>query len=204
MTTPDEMGLVPNEDGTYNIEDTPMGRAQRCIELLSEPDFQALRQWFLRTEVPRREAAHGQAEMIRNLRGNGHVPGPAAPEAPTGVEDFTAWADHGHDQGLIYLLGDRVAHQGRVWESRVAGTNHWEPGAPGIYAHIWADITDLLNPPPVDENGEPGIPVWAAGQTYTAGDQITYQDATYTVLQGHTSQFDWTPDAVPALYKKEA
>jgi len=37
---------------------------------------------------------------------------------------------------------------------------------------------------------------------YEVGNVVTYNGETYVVLQAHTPQSDWTPDTVPALYKK--
>lgn len=47
---------------------------------------------------------------------------------------------------------------------------------------------------------------WKAGKTYVVGDFLTYgvngvgDPQLYKVVQDHTSQADWTPDATPALY----
>lgn len=47
---------------------------------------------------------------------------------------------------------------------------------------------------------------WAVGKTYTAGEFVTYGEngvgdpQLYKVVQAHTSQADWTPDATPALF----
>ena len=49
-------------------------------------------------------------------------------------------------------------------------------------------------------------PVWEAGKSYAAGDILSYgtnpagDPQLYKVVQAHTSQADWTPDSVPALY----
>lgn len=58
---------------------------------------------------------------------------------------------------------------------------------------------------PEPEDGEPETPAlteWAPGDTYTAGDQLTYQGTAYTVVQGHTAQAHWTPDQVGSLYQE--
>lgn len=55
---------------------------------------------------------------------------------------------------------------------------------------------------PVDPKPEePALPGWEVGKAYTAGDQFTYQGATYSVLQGHTSAAHWPPDQVASLYE---
>ena len=43
---------------------------------------------------------------------------------------------------------------------------------------------------------------WEAGLMVKAGDRLYYPgtDRLYKVVSDHTTQTDWTPDAVPALY----
>lgn len=47
---------------------------------------------------------------------------------------------------------------------------------------------------------------WQIGKTYAVGDFLTYgvngvgDPQLYKVVQAHTSQADWKPDATPALY----
>jgi len=41
---------------------------------------------------------------------------------------------------------------------------------------------------------------WAVGVTYAVNDTVTYNGSTYRCIQAHTSQADWTPSAVPALW----
>lgn len=45
-------------------------------------------------------------------------------------------------------------------------------------------------------------PEWAADQSYTVGCKLLYGGSLYKVIQAHTSQADWTPDAVPALFTR--
>lgn len=46
------------------------------------------------------------------------------------------------------------------------------------------------------------FPAWKTGAAYTAGQKVRYAGILYTVLQSHTSQDGWTPDAAPALFAK--
>ncbi|WP_338045004.1 carbohydrate-binding protein, partial [Myxococcus vastator] len=41
---------------------------------------------------------------------------------------------------------------------------------------------------------------WAAGVAYSVGTRVTYQGRLYECRQAHTSQADWTPVAVAALW----
>src|SRR5438309_2637107 len=41
---------------------------------------------------------------------------------------------------------------------------------------------------------------WAASTAYAVGAVVTFNGATFQCLQAHTSQSDWTPAAVPALW----
>lgn len=45
-------------------------------------------------------------------------------------------------------------------------------------------------------------PAWRPNTNYTAGSRILHNDILYKVLQDHTSQADWTPDAAPSLFTK--
>jgi hypothetical protein len=45
---------------------------------------------------------------------------------------------------------------------------------------------------------------WTAWRAYATGTLVTYAGSTYRCLQGHTSQPDWTPTAVAALWSRVA
>ena len=54
-----------------------------------------------------------------------------------------------------------------------------------------------------DETALTGVelfPMWAIGRAYAVGDRVQHGGILYKCVQAHTSQADWTPDAVPALY----
>lgn len=42
---------------------------------------------------------------------------------------------------------------------------------------------------------------WRPGQAYAAGDKVHHDGKVYEVIQSHTSQADWKPVDVPALFK---
>lgn len=46
------------------------------------------------------------------------------------------------------------------------------------------------------------FPAWHAGRAYAAGDRVRYNGKLWRVVQAHTSQATWLPDAVPALYQE--
>ena len=43
-------------------------------------------------------------------------------------------------------------------------------------------------------------PAWAPGVSYAVDERVQYGEKLYRCVQAHTSQADWTPDAVPALW----
>ena len=45
-------------------------------------------------------------------------------------------------------------------------------------------------------------PAWEIGTAYAVNDRRRYGANLYKCVQAHTSQADWTPDAVPALWVK--
>lgn len=48
--------------------------------------------------------------------------------------------------------------------------------------------------------GTPLFPEWQPEVAYVAGTRVKYNDVLYKVLQNHTSQADWTPEAAPSLF----
>ena len=45
-------------------------------------------------------------------------------------------------------------------------------------------------------------PAWRSGAAYAAGERVQYGGTLYKVLQDHTAQDDWTPDAAVSLFAK--
>ena len=45
-------------------------------------------------------------------------------------------------------------------------------------------------------------PAWRSETEYHAGDRVLHGGVLYKVLQAHTSQETWTPDASPSLFAK--
>jgi hypothetical protein len=43
---------------------------------------------------------------------------------------------------------------------------------------------------------------WTAGVAYKVGDRVSFNGILYVCIQAHTSQSDWTPDVVPALWNR--
>ena len=48
------------------------------------------------------------------------------------------------------------------------------------------------------------FPLWAVGVAYSVGERVQYDGKLYKVAQAHTSQADWTPPTVPALFTEVA
>lgn len=57
-------------------------------------------------------------------------------------EGYGEWVQPESTNG--YSLGDRVSHNGKIWESIFDGSNVWEPGAVGTEA-LWKDVTDEVS-----------------------------------------------------------
>lgn len=45
-------------------------------------------------------------------------------------------------------------------------------------------------------------PVWREGEEYEAGKRVQHEGVLYSVLQAHTSQAGWEPNAAPSLFAK--
>jgi len=48
------------------------------------------------------------------------------------------------------------------------------------------------------------FPLWAVGVAYSVGERVQYDGKLYKVVQAHTSQADWAPPTVPALFTEVA
>jgi chitodextrinase len=62
---------------------------------------------------------------------------------------------------------------------------------------------DLVTPLLTDEQAEQvpnAYPEWETGVAYKVGDRRRYDGRLYRCVQAHTSQANWTPDKVPALW----
>ena len=46
------------------------------------------------------------------------------------------------------------------------------------------------------------FPKWKTNTSYSVNDRIRHDDVLYKCVQAHTSQDDWTPDLVPALFTR--
>ena len=44
------------------------------------------------------------------------------------------------------------------------------------------------------------FPAWSSGIAVSVGERYQYADKLYNVVQAHTTQSDWTPDATPAMW----
>lgn len=63
-------------------------------------------------------------------------------------------------------------------------------------------VADQLEAMPIEQvEALSGIfPDWESGVAVTAGDVYRHAGVVYKVVQGHTTQADWTPDVVSALF----
>ena len=94
----------------------------------------------------------------------------------------------------LNLMGDEWEH-GRVsWDGSTVTVTALSP-------EEYLDL-DLSDPEPEPEP-EPSVREWAAGMGVAAGERIRYEGVVYVVVQAHTTQDGWRPDAVPALYRME-
>lgn len=105
---------------------------------------------------------------------------------------------------VTHTLADQISMDEDTLEIDVSGVDEEElMGAVAEFAPetrpdvltVLADLTARV------EALEP-TPAWSPeGVAYTAGDLVTYDGATYTCVQPHTSQAGWIPSGLPALWK---
>lgn len=185
--------------------------AEATVGLMDDTALNAFYGWVAKQPSAREQqraeekaAEAAQAKVVQELQDSGKLPLPDAltdpEELPADTSDVPEWVNPGTDHSAMYREGDIVRHNGRIVRSTHPGLNHWEPGALGFDGRIWEDIT------PAEETEDPAtgetITEWRPGIAVTAGMKLTYNGSAYEVVQPHTTQADWLPDALPALYKK--
>ena len=143
---------------------------------------------------------HDGAVWVSTLNGNVWEPGvsgwrrqrkdgkPAAYVQPTGAHD-------------AYRLGEKVTVDGTVYVS-VIDFNVWSPET---YPAGWAVEGEEPDAPVEPEEPEvPEEPVmeWRPGIAVTVGQRVEHNGITYVVQQAHTTQADWAPAGLPALFER--
>lgn len=126
-TTLIESGYVTGE---YSEDERAELLALRDQHLKPESQAPEMQELLLRLE----EKYAALEERVKALEGNGE------PE-PGEEETYPAWEPwNGMDNR--YQPGDKVTHNGCVWESIFAGQNTWEPGAIGTEA-LWVKVNEV-------------------------------------------------------------
>lgn len=97
------------------------------------------------------------------------------------------------DEGAVIGPGERITIDGTEWTNSSGAFLSPHTAGPTAYPQGW-QRTGASAPDPA------ATPAWAPDTTYQAGDHATYDRKVFKCLQGHKSQADWTPPAVPALW----
>ncbi|MFC7277469.1 carbohydrate-binding protein [Paractinoplanes rhizophilus] len=76
------------------------------------------------------------------------------------------------------------------------------PGEPTASSPAEPPASSPAEPTPSKSATTPAATAWAAFTNYTAGDLVTFEGATYRVLEDHTSLPGWEPTKLPNLFAK--
>ena len=100
-----------------------------------------------------------------------------------------------------YIKGYRFVPYGETWTNSDGVQVHGLMIAPAIdYKQIMTNIAVSY----LDDDEAETVTVlfdsWQAGVAYAVGDRRQYDGLLYRCVQAHTSQADWYPPAVPALW----
>lgn len=149
------------------------------LQALEPADLDQL--WLdVQAEVSRRVTIDNAPDQIREIS--------QQVVAALGIADGDPWDAKMRTRGG-YPKGRIVTHEGFRYRSEI-DNNVWEPGEGPQTWRWWSNLDD-----------QPGEGEWDPnGHDYQTGDEFTYNDVRYRVVQAHRSQPGWTPDAVPALY----
>ena len=178
------------------------------IQTLTDSEAAHVASWLDGVETARRRDAKAAgvavAEVVAGMQDAGTIPKPAAattaPTDSTMAATVPAWVNPGTAHAKMYRKGAIVRCAGKVWISEVDGLNSWEPGATGVYSNVWRDITPAPAGAPTPDGTQAKPFPFKAGLALAAGQYVTYKNATYKVLQAHTTQDGWPPDTTASLF----
>ena len=158
-------------------------------------------------EKARAEIVSGLAETAPDLV-QAHV---TLEEAKSDPGKVPAWANPGTDFLKAFRQGAVAKHAEKYWLSETENLNVWEPGAKGVHATIWRDVThEVLPPAPKTDGGgkviaqgslENPFP-FVAGIQVDAGKFVAFNGEVYKVRKAHTLANHWPPDAAHSLFVK--
>lgn len=100
-----------------------------------------------------------------------------------------------------YIEGYRFIPEGQTWMRADGVVFRGVMIAPAKdYNRIMVDVAIGYLPDEQAENVTVLFEEWTVGVAYAVGDRRKYGGLLYRCVQAHTSQADWTPPAVPALW----
>ena len=100
-----------------------------------------------------------------------------------------------------FIQGYRYIPQGKIWTRADGVQFRGLMIAPAKdYIRIMTDVAISYLDDDQAETVTALFPDWETDKAYAVGDRVKYNGLLYRCVQAHTSQADWTPDAVPALW----
>ena len=156
------------------------------FEALDDTELRDVRGLINDVYQKRLETTQAEEEILRNLQ-------ILQNHAGTTVADGRPWTQPtgAHD---AYPLESTVVHKGHLWESDHP-FNVWEPGT----GDLWIDRGEAGTPDPLPLDD---YPTWEPWIEVKVGDPYVHDGILYTAIQAHKTEPGWTPDVVPALWKK--
>lgn len=144
-----------------------------------------------------------------------------------GINDINSeiFTEQNAQQLLAYAQQNQIGELAMWSEGRdkpcANPTGFASPSCSGIsqqafdFTNIFNPFSGVVTPPPPPTvtptqtvtpvptaTPPPGVPAWDGNShVYHVGDKVFFQGHVYQCLQAHTSQPDWTPAAVPALWQ---
>lgn len=116
------------------------------------------------------------------------------------TETYPDW-----DPSAYYNAGDRVMHNGQVWEALVSFQGYGDPTwAPSEASTLWRLVGDSSSPDDSPDEQQPGLyPEWNASAAYTAGDRVIYDGQIWEALVTFQGSGDpsWAPNENSTLWR---
>ncbi len=173
---------------------SPTGMATATLTLSYTPTFTASLTWTA-TSTPTWTRTHTPVfTATPSLTPTATVSSTATVSLP--CAGIPAW----NGNFVAYSLGQEVSDGGELYKCIQAHTSepNWEPP---VVPALWQPLGPCGFTPTVSSSC-PGIPAWNGNfVAYSLGQEVSDEGELYKCIQAHTSEPNWEPPVVPALWQ---
>lgn len=115
--------------------------------------------------------------------------------------EATTFAISQDDGELLVRVGGITLGQPAEVNGKLVFDHDFPADAIAVLTSRSATRKAVVGATPITELDDSAFATWRSGMQVAVGDVLRFEETTYEVIQAHTTQADWTPPVVPALFK---